>query len=445
MSSVERIARKKPSENKTLQIHNGVLRKAITEDTSILNKTHESPTVLKTENSEIKEINTKDLTSKTQEMEEEAIPIIEGTVVITKIKETGIRKTSGVPQTLKDTRNVTSSNTEGSVTENKRENNTVSKESGNLVPVNIGNDADGNTEDSSKHLLNYTVLTASISEIDFPGGKEYVKSEANAKLTTESAKDTKYSFENEDRDPVRPKTHSPQTPNKKQSMQSDEKFNFGVETITKFSAMDGIIKAFTGTMQDDQEHSFGRPNGNLTHLHGNISHNANGTLTRKVGEKDVLLMGSSEGFTENPLTFKTNTYNDRYHTQATPGMNSHFWNTGSRNTPVPISLNVPKAKSNYTDTELTSQHFQESFLHTVNPPHIQTEEPWRPVMPYYTKNSPKSDDADIGTGVAEVVVVPPSAVENQKANDDQHNNNRYSSRLGQPAPSHKLPESLSGK
>jgi hypothetical protein len=166
---------------------------------------------------------------------------------------------------------------------------------------------------------------------------------------------------------------------------------------------------------------------------------------QKIGEEDVLLMGSPKVITENPLTFKTNTYNDRYRTQATPGLNSNFWNIGSINTAVPTSLNVPGAKSNYTDTQLTSQHFQESFLHTINPPHIQTDEPWRPVLPYYTKNSPKPENVDIGTGVAEVVVVPPSAVENLKAHDNQYNDNQYSSRLGQPASSHNLPDSLTGK
>jgi hypothetical protein len=118
---------------------------------------------------------------------------------------------------------------------------------------------------------------------------------------------------------------------------------------------------------------------------------------------------------------------------------------GSINIPVPTSLNVPGDKSNYTETELTSQHFQESFFHTVNSPHTQTDEPWRPVLPHYTKNSPKPENSDIGTGVAEVVVVPPIAVENLKAHDDQYNDNRYSSRVGQSAPSHNFPDSLSGK
>jgi hypothetical protein len=445
MSPVEGTARKKPSGNRTLQIHNGVLRKAVTEDTSIQNETHESPTVLKQENSEMKQTNTKELTSKTQEMEEEAIPIIEGTVVITKIKETAMEKPSDIPQTLKDGSDVTSSNAEGAVIGNTRDNYSVSKASGNSVPENIGNDADGNNEGSSKHILNSTVWRAPISEIDIPGSKAHMKSETGAKLTTDSTEDTKYSFENDDRDPIRPKTHSPHISNKKPSIQNNEKFHFGVETVTKFSAIDGIRKDFTGIKQDYQEQNFERPSGNVTNLHGKTSHNANGSLMKKIGEQDVLLMGSPKDFTENPLTFKANTNNDRYHTQATPGLNSNFWNIGSINTPVPTSLNVPGAKSNYTDTELTSQHFQESFLHTVIPPRIQTDEPWRPVLPYYTKNSPKPDDVEIGTGVAEVVVVPPSAVENEKANDDQYNDNQYSSRLGQPAPSHNLPESLSGK
>lgn len=445
MSPVEGTARRKPSGNRTLQIHNGVLRKATTEDTSILNKTHESPTVLKQESSDTKETITKDLTSKTQEMEGEAIPIIEGAVVITKIIETVMEKPSDVPHTLKDGSNVISSSAEGSVTGTKRENFTVNKTSGNSVPANVRNDAGGKNEASSKHVINSTVWTASISEIEFPGSKVHMKSDTSAKLTTDSAEDNKYSFENDERDPARSKIHSPHISNKKQSIENDEKFHPGVETVTKYSAIDGIRKDFTVTKQDYQEQNFERSSGNVTNLHGKISYNANGTLMKKIGEKDVLLMGSPKDITENPLAFKTNTYNDRYHTQATPGLNSNFWNTGSINTPVPTSLNVPRAKSNYTDTQLTSQHFQGSFFHTVNSPHIQTDEPWRPVLPYYTKNSPKPENFDIGTGVAEVVVVPPSAVENLKAHDDQHNDKRYSSRLGQPAPIHNFPESLSGK
>ena len=445
MSPVEGTARRKPSGNRTLQIHNGVLRKAMTENTSILSKSHESPTVLKQENSDLKETNTKDLTSKTQEMEGEAIPVIEGAVVITKIIETDMEKPSHVPQPIKDGSNVISSSAEGSVTGNKRENYTVNKASGNSVPANFGNDTGGNNEAISKHVMNSTVWTASISEIEFPGGKVHMKSDTSAKLTTDSAEDKKYSYESDDRDPTRQKIHSPHIYNKKQSIEYDEKFHPGVETVTKYSAIDGIRKDFTVTKQDYQEQNFERPSGNMTNLHGKISYNANGTQMKKIGEKDVLLIGSPKDFTENPLTFKTNTYNDRYHTQATPGLNSNFWNFGSKNTPVPTSLNVPGAESNNTGTELTSQHFQESFFHAVNSPHIQTDEPWRPVLPYYTKTPPKPENSDIGTGVAEVVVVPPSAVENLKAHDDQYNDNQYSSRLGQPAPSHNTPESLSGK
>lgn len=445
MSPVEGTARRKPSGNRTLQIHNGVLRKTMTEDTSILNKTHESPTVLKQESSDVKETNTKDLTSKTQEMEGEAIPIIEGSVVITKIIETVMEKPSDFPQTLKDGSIVISSSAEGSVTGIKTENYTTNKESGNSVPANVRNEAGGNNEASSKHVINSTVWTASISEIEFPGSKAHMKSDTSAKLTTDSAEDNKYSFENDERDPARPKIHSPHISNKKQSIENDEKFRPGVETVTKFSVTDGIRKDTTVTKQDYQEQNFERPSGNVTNLHGKISYNPNGTLMKKIGEKNVQMMENPKNFTENPLAFKTNTYNDRYHTQATPALNSNFWNTGSINNPVHTSLNVPGAKSNYTDTELTSQHFQESFFHTVNSPHIQTDEPWRPVLPYYTKNSPKPENSDIGTGVAEVVVIPPSAVENLKAHDDQYNNNRYSSRLGQPAPSHNLPERLSGK
>jgi hypothetical protein len=179
-----------------------------------------------------------------------------------------------------------------------------------------------------------------------------------------------------------------------------------------------------------------------------VSHTINGTLIKKIGEKYVLSIGSAEDFTTNPLTFKTNTYNDRYHTQATPGLNSNFWNFGSRSTSIPniepVSLNVPGTRYNYTGTELTKEHFKGSFIHTVKPPHIQTDEPWRPILPYYTKQSPKPDDDDTGTGVAEVVVVPPSALENHKTNGDQHNDNKYSSRLGKPASNHKLQETLSG-
>lgn len=445
MSPVEGTARRKPSGNRTLQIHNGVLRKAMTEDTSILNKTHETSTVLKQESSDMKETNTKDLTSKTQEMEGEAIPIFEGAVVITKIIETEMEKPSDVPQTLKDGSNIISSSAEGSVTGIKRENYTVNKASGNLVPANVRNDAGGNNEASSKHVINSTVWTASISETEVHSSKAHMKADTSAKLTTDSAEDNKYSFENNERDPARQKIHSPHISNKKQSIESDEKFHPGVETVTKYSAIDGIRKDFTVAKQDYQEQNFERPSGNVTNLHGKISYNTNSTLIKKIGEKDALLMGSPKDFTENPLAFKTNTYNDRYHTQATHGLNSNFWNTGSINTPVPTSLNVPGAKSNYTDRELTSQHFQESFFHTVNSPHIQTEEPWRPVLPYYTKNSPKPENSDLGTGVAEVVVVPPSAVENLKAHDDQYNENRYSSRLGQPPPSHNMPENSSGK
>lgn len=424
-------------------MHNGVLRKTITEDTSILNKTHESPTVSKQDNSEMKVTNTKDL--KTQETEGEAIPIIEGTVVITKIKETTMEKPD-IPSMLKEGRNLTSSNI--SNTESKSENDTMSKASGNSVPGNVGNKTDRDITGNSTHLLNSTVGIASISEINPIEENMHMKPQIDTKLPTDSEKDTKYSLENDERDPIRPKTHASYTSNKKQSTQNYDKFNLEEETITKFSATDVVRKDFTGTKQDGQGQDTERPSGTANGLNGKISHNANDTLMKNTGEKDVLLMGSPEDFTANPLNFKTNTYNDRYHTQATPSLNSNFWGIDSRSTPIPntkpTNTNAPGAMHNHTDTKLTSQHFQESFLRTVDPPQIQTDEPWRPILPYYTKHSPKPDDDDIGTGVAEVVVIPPSAIENQKTSEGQYHDNRYSSRLGQPAPTHKLQESSLG-
>jgi hypothetical protein len=427
ISPMEGIPRKKLPGNRTLQIHNGVMRKAMTEDISTLNETYESPTVTKQENSEIKVTDNKDLRTKSQETEEEVIPIVEGSVAIIKIKGTMMEKPSVNPSTLKEGSNVTSLNSKDSNADNKRENDTLSKASGDFVPENIQNEADKEIKENSKPLPASTIGIASISEIHFP---------------------EKVHMENDDRGSTRPKTQSSYMSNKKQSIKNDEEIHLGEETITKFFAVDGIRKDITHTKQDTQEHNLESPEGIVNDLDGNVSHNINGTLIKKIGEKDVLFIGSAEDFTENPLNFKTNTYKDRYRTQATPGLNSNFWNIGSRTTPIPntkpTSLNVPGARSNYTGTELTSEHFKGSFIHTAKPPHIQTDEPWRPILPYYTKHSPKPDDDDTGTGEAEVVVVPPSALENQKTNEDQYHDNTYSSRLGQPAPNHKLHETLSG-
>lgn len=420
----------------------------MTEDTSTLNKTQNSPGVAKQENSEIKEPDTKDLRNKTQETEGEVIPTVEGSISITKIKGTTMEKPSEKPSTLKEGSNVTSSNTKISNADSKRENDTLGKPSWNSVPENTQNEADRDIKENSKLLLTSTVRTASVSEINLPEEKVHMKPETGAKMPTDSIEDTKYSMENDEKNPIRPKTQSSYMSNKKQSIKNDEKVFLGEETITKFSVADGIRKDITHTKQDNQEHNFENPDGVVNDLDGKVSHNINSTLIKKIGENYVLSIESAEDFTTNPLTFKTNTYNDRYHTQATPGLNSNFWNTGSRNTSIPsiesVSLNVPGTRYNYTGIELTNEQFKGSFIHTVKPPHIQTDEPWRPILPYYTKQSPKPDDDDTGTGVAEVVVVPPSALENHKTNGDLYNDNKYSPRLGQPASNHKSQETLSG-
>jgi hypothetical protein len=424
------------------------MRKAMTEDTLTSNKTQESPTVTKQENSEIKEPDTKELRNKTQETEGEAIHIFEGSVSITKIKGTTMEKSSEKPSTLKEGSNVTSSNAKDSNAESKRENNTLSNPSGNSVPGNVQNEADRDIKENSKLLLASTVGISSISEINLPEEKVHIQPDTGVKLLTDSIEDSKYSMENDEKDPIRLKTQSSYMTNKKQSIKSDDKVHLGEETITKFSAVDGMRKDITYTKQDNQEHNFENPVGVMNDFDGKFSHNINGTLTKKTGENYFLSIGSAEDFTKNPLTFKTSTYNDRYHTQATPALNSNFWNIGSRSTSIPntepVSLNVPGVRYNDTGTELTNEHFKKSFIHTIKPPHIQTDEPWRPILPYYTKQSPKPDDDDTGTGVAEVVVVLPSALENHKTNEDQYNGNKYSSRLGQPASNHKLQETSSG-
>lgn len=431
ISPVEGIPRKKPPGNRTLQTHNGVMRKATTEDTSTMNKTQESPTVIKQENSEIKKPDTKDLRNTTQETEGEATPIVEGSVSITKMKGTTMEKPSEKPSTLKEGSNVPISNRGNSNADGKGENDTMSKPSGNSVPENMQNEADREIKENSKLLLTSTVRIGSISE-----------EKGHMKMPTDSMADSKYSTENDEKDPIRPKTQSPYMPNKKQPIKNDESVHLGQETITQFSAVDGIRKDITHTKQDNQEHNFESLDGVVNDLDGKVSHNVNGSLIKKIGENYVLSIGSAEDFTTNPLT-----YNDRDHTRPSPGLNSNFWNTGSRSTAIPstepVGLNIPGTRYNYTGTELTNENFKGSFIHTVKPPHIQTDEPWRPILPYYTKQSPKPED-DTGTGVAEVVVVPPSALENQKTNGDQNNDNKFSSRLGQPASNHKLQETLSG-
>jgi hypothetical protein len=446
-SSREGMPRKKSSGNRTLQMHNGVLRKTIPEDISISNKTHESPTVSKKENSEMKVTNTKDLTNKTQETEVEAIPIIEGTVVITKIKETTMEKPDA-PSMSKVGRNITNSNEGISNAESKTENHTMHKASGNSVPGYLRNKADRDVKGSSKDLLNSTTGIVSTSEINPTEENISMKPQTDTKVLSGSEKDTKYLLENVERDTIGAKTHPSYISNKKQSTQNYDKFNLEEETITKFFATDVVIKDFTGTKHNGQEQNTEKPSGTVNGSDGKNSHNVNDTLMKKSGEKVVLFTGSPGDFMANPLNFKTSTYNDRYHTPATPVPNSNFWNIDSRSTPIPntkpTNLNASGAMHNYTDRELTRQHFQESFLRTVDPPQIQTDEPWRPILPYYTKHSPKPDDDDTGTGVAEVVVIPPSATENQKTSDGQYHDNRYSSRLGQPAPIHKLKESSLG-
>lgn len=446
ISPMEGMPRKKPSGNRTLQMRNGVLKKAITEETSVLNITYESPTVSKQENSEMKEIDNKDLKTKTQETEGEAIPIIEGTVVITKIKGTTMENPSDIPSMLKEGRNGIRSSADVSNGDSKRsENDTMSKAPGNSVPENVGEKSD---RENSKHLLNSTAGMASISEINPTEENMHMKTQMDAKAPTDSEKDTKYSQENNEGDSIRSKTHPPYISNKKQSAQNYDTFNLEEETITKFSTIDVIRKDFTGTKQNDHGQNIERPSGSVNGSNGQISYNANSTLMKKTGEIDVLLMGSPEDFTANPLNVKTNTYNDRYHTQATPAINSNFWSIGSRSTPVPntkpTNLHDLGAMHNYTDTEITNQRFQETFLRTIDPPQIQSDEPWRPILPYYTKHSPKPEDDDIGTGVAEVVVIPPTAIENPKTSENQHHDNTYSSRLGKPATTHKLQDGSLG-
>jgi hypothetical protein len=422
----------------------------MTEDSAISNETHEFPVVFpKQENGEIKEIDIKDIKTKSQETEGEVIPIIEDTAVITKVTGTMMEKPD-IPSMSEEGSTVTSSNAEAPNAKNKRQNDTMAKMSKISVPENVGNEADRDIKANSKHLLNLTNGIAPVSEISPLEEEVHIKPETNVKLPTDSVKDVKYSLENEDGDPIRPKTQSPHISNKKQS-KNDEKFHLGEEAVTKYSAADMIRRDFTGTKQDNQEQNFERPSGNVNDLEGKIPLNANGTLMKKTGEKDLLLIGRPEDITANPLNFKTSNYNDHYHTQMTSNLSSHFWNIGSRSTPIPntkpTSQNTPGVRPNYAGTELTSQQFQESFLYTAKPPHIQTDEPWKPILPYYTKHSPKpddDDDDDIGTGVAEVMVIPPSAIENQKTSESQYHDNRYSSRLGQPAPNHKSQGSSSG-
>ncbi|PSN33951.1 hypothetical protein C0J52_19934 [Blattella germanica] len=69
------------------------------------------------------------------------------------------------------------------------------------------------------------------------------------------------------------------------------------------------------------------------------------------------------------------------------------------------------------------------------PPILQTDEPWHPIVPNYRTQTTKpvhsyEYDDNIGTGLAEVMVVPPSALENSNSEEF---NKKYSSRLGQPA------------
>jgi hypothetical protein len=447
INTIEGIPRKNPLGNRTLQIHNGVMRKAMAEGTSTHNKTQESPIVTKQENSETEETDTNDLRKKTEEKEGQAIPIVEGTVSITKIKGTTMEKSPENPNTFKGGSNVTSSNAKDFNADSNRGNGTLSKPSGNSVPEDVQNEANRNIKENSKFLLTSTVAIASISEINLPEEKVHMKPETGVNLPTGSIEETKYSMENDNRDPIRPKTQISYKSNTKQSIKNDEKVLLGEETVTKLSAVDGIRKDITHTKQENREQNFESPDGVMNDLDGKVSHEMNGTLIKKTGEKYVSPIVSAEDFTKNPLTFKTNNYNDRYHSQATPGLNSNFWNL--RSTPIPntepTSLNIPGARYNYTGAELTNEHFKGTFIHTPQPPHIQTDEPWRPIRPDYARQSPKpDDDNDTGTGVAEVVVVPPSALENHKTNEDQYTDKKYSSRLGQLASNHKLQETLPG-
>jgi hypothetical protein len=448
ISTTEGIPRKNPLGNRTLQIHNGMMRKAMAENTSTQNKTQESTIVTKQENGEIEQTDTRDLRNKTQEKEGEVITIVEGTVSITKIKETTMEKSSENRNTFKEGSSVTSSKAKDFNADSNRENGTQSMPSGNSVPENIQNEAHRNTEENSKLLLTSTVAIASISEINLPEEKVHMKPDTGDNLPTGSIEGTKYSMENDNRDPMRPKTQISYMSNTKQSIKNDEKLLLGEETVTKFSAVDGIRKDITHTKQDSREQNFESPDGVMNDLDGKVSHDMNGTLIKKTGEKYVLPSGSAEDFTKNPLTFKTNNYNDRYHSQATPSLNSNFWITGLRSTSIPntepVSLNIPGARYNYTGVDLTNEHFKGTFIQTPQPPHIQTDEPWRPILPYYARPSPKPDDDDTGTGVAEVVVVPPSALENHKRNEDHYTDKKYSSRLGQLASNHKLQGTMPG-
>lgn len=439
----------KPSENRTLQIHNGMMREAMAEGTSAFNKTQESPAITKQRNSEIKETDTKDLTNKTQEIEGEVIPIVEGSVSITKIKGTTMEKSPENPNTFKEGNNITSSNVKYLNVDSNRENGTLNEPYQNLISENIQNGAERDIKGNSKFLLTSTIGLASVSEINLPEEMVHSKSETGAKFPIGSTEDTTYSMENDDRGSFRPKTQTSFTTNKIQPIRNDEMVFLREETVTQFSIVDGIRKDITHTKQEHREQSFESPDGVLNDLDGNVSQNINSTLLKKTGENYVLSIESAEDFTKNPLTFKTNTYNGRYHTQATPGMDSNFWNIGLRSTSIPntehVSPNVLGARYNYTGAELTTEHFKGSFIHNVKPPLIQNDEPWRPILPYYTRQSTKpDDDNDTGTGMAEVVVVPPSALENHKTNEDQYNDKKYISRLGQPAPNHKLQEAFSG-
>ncbi|XP_069689200.1 uncharacterized protein [Periplaneta americana] len=473
-SPIELSSKKKASENRTVQMHNGVLRKAqsmnATSQTSensvrttqgvplfsleatdssdrskdILhvsnnNKTHlrnESLLVSEDERSAVKKTDINISVNESIDIEGEAIPVIEGSVVVTKIKESIIENPSNKPYVFQVENNITHSKLDLSYSKNVTES-LMSRVSGK----DAGKETDKNTKSEPKYTSNSS-LEVNFSENPVSAVKKISSNsdpelkDSDTKLSTESIKVVGYS-EHSEEEPVRSKTPPSLVSNKKQ-IAEHEKSPMEEETvITKFSATDAIRE---NTRQENRVLEQGNRY-SLTDFDGTNLQISNQTLVKKIGEKDLptseyLLTRSPQSFTENPLNFKSNTYNERYYTQAAPSTNSNLWNMDSNTNPKPSNSDIGGARPYYRH-ELTSQQFQESFSQTLKPPYLQTEEPWRPILPYYTKHSPKPvhtpDEGDIGTGVAEVVVIPPSAVENLGGQKFEVPDDRYSARLGQAA------------
>ena len=347
---MDNTTKKKQSSGNRSEIRNGVLRKPIIKSSSETTTTPENFKFNLTDTSTHSETEVKHIMG-------EAVPVIEGSVVVTRIKNGSNSNPLFEKSSITKVKNYTVSAIKESKNEVK-------------VPENVSVLKD------DKYFIHAVNVTSDISIAETNLDKS-IKKEALSS-TTETLEHKRLHHVQSGKE------------NKTTHKYNDNK-NSLVDEILVTSE---VIKDISGI--NEENHVIDLETSNEM-LKDNKSRSQNQTLTKKTGEKEILLIGSDQ--TTNPFNFKTNSYDERYHSQ---------WNI--KNVPTPS--------------------------YTLKPPQLQTEEPWRPILPYYTKHSPKpiqtyEYDDEVGTGVAEVLAIPPSAIENSAG--DQLDN-KFSSRLGQPVP-----------